>query len=111
MDIKNKLKRLKDRLNRLLLLLLLLLSPLWTMAQDDDGPIDDVEDVMILEEEEPEDFIFNLSHLSNELIALMLMVVVIFIVRRMLPKRHRSGCTFSMILFAAMAYLFYWVFF
>jgi hypothetical protein len=110
MDIKNRFKHLNERLKHLLLLLLLLLSPLWTMAQDDDL-VDDVDDVIILEEEEPEDFIFNLSHLSNELIALMLMVILIFIVRRMLPKRHRSGCTFSMILFAAMAYLFYWVFF
>ena len=90
---------------------LLLLPALHIKAQEDEElnfePSrkvldDDSEELM----PEPEDM-FNLHHFTDEIIAIISLVIIIAVVRHLVDKRNRTGCTFFILFFAAIFYIIY----
>ena len=47
---------------------------------------------------------FNLSRYTDEIIDIVLLVIIIAVVRRIVRKQHRTGCTFFIIAFAILWY-------
>lgn len=83
-----------------------MLAARWqAFAQDDEGDEPLTQQDFDLMDEMDEEDIFSLSHYSDELLKLFLLAVLIFIIRSMVPRRHRTGCTYWIIFGAVLAYM------
>lgn len=102
----------KDDYKRLLTATALLLPTLQANAQEDSEDEEGPQQHATLPDGDEEDFLdeddvqlFNLRGYTNELISIVVLVVIISVVRHMVAPRHRTGCTFFIIFFAAVYYI------
>ena len=49
---------------------------------------------------------FNLSYYTEEIVMLVVLAIIIAIVRNSVQKKHRNGCTFFIIVFAILYYIY-----
>lgn len=92
--------------------MLTLLPAVATQAQEDEQdapeqPVGRGWQRMIEEDELPEEEqpVFSIYDYMDEIIAIVILVVIIAVVRHLVDRRHRTGCTFFIIFFAAIFYV------
>ena len=94
---------------KIILSLLMLLQGAVLRAQDvfDDAMngrrrTDDAEDMF--DEDAP--IGFNLSRYTDEIVMLVILGIIIVFVRNSVAKKHKNGCTFFIIIFAILLYIY-----
>jgi len=98
-------KIIKQTALRILAFLWMLAARWQAFAQDDEGDEPLTQHDLDLIDEMDEEDIFSLSHYSDELLKLFFLTVLIFIIRAMVPRRHRTGCTYWIIFGAILIYM------